>query len=36
MQAVAYDHFGDASVLSLREAPTPQAARGQVRLRLDA
>ena len=30
MQAVAYDHFGDASVLSLREAPTPQAARGQV------
>jgi NADPH:quinone reductase-like Zn-dependent oxidoreductase len=34
MQAVMYDHFGDDSVLSVREAPVPQAARGQVQVRV--
>ena len=34
MQAVMYDHFGDASVLSVREVPTPQPARGQVQVRV--
>ncbi len=34
MQAVMYDHFGDESVLSLREAPLPQAARGEVQVRV--
>ena len=34
MQAVMYDQFGDASVLSVREAPVPQAARGQVQVRV--
>lgn len=34
MQAVMYDHFGDESVLSVREAPLPQAARGEVQVRV--
>ena len=34
MQAVMYDRFGDHSVLSVREVPTPQAARGQVQVRV--
>ena len=34
MQAVMYDHFGDDSVLSVREAAVPQAARGQVQVRV--
>ena len=34
MQAVMYDRFGDDSVLSLREAAMPQAARGQVQVRV--
>jgi len=34
MQAVMYDRFGDDSVLSVREAPIPQAARGQVQVRV--
>ena len=34
MQAVMYDQFGDASVLSLREAAVPQAARGEVQVRV--
>jgi NADPH:quinone reductase-like Zn-dependent oxidoreductase len=34
MQAVMYDHFGDDSVLSLRETAVPQAARGQVQVRV--
>lgn len=34
MQAVMYDHFGDASVLALREAAQPQAARGEVQVRV--
>ena len=34
MQAVMYDHFGDDSVLSLREAALPQAARGEVQVRV--
>jgi NADPH:quinone reductase-like Zn-dependent oxidoreductase len=34
MQAVIYDRFGDASVLSLRETPVPQAGRGQVQVRV--
>jgi NADPH:quinone reductase-like Zn-dependent oxidoreductase len=29
-----YDHFGDESVLSLRETPTPQPARGEVQVRV--
>lgn len=29
-----YDRFGDASVLSVREAPVPQAARGEVQVRV--
>lgn len=32
MQAVMYDHFGDESVLSVREVPVPQPARGQVQV----
>lgn len=32
MQAVAYDHFGDESVLSVREVPTPQPGRGEVQV----
>lgn len=35
MQAVMYDQFGDASVLSLRETAAPQAARGEVQVRVD-
>lgn len=34
MQAVMYDHFGDDSVLSLRETALPQAARGEVQVRV--
>lgn len=34
MQAVMYDHFGDESVLSVREVAVPQAARGQVQVRV--
>ena len=34
MRAVVYDRFGDDSVLALREAPQPQAARGQVQVRV--
>jgi NADPH:quinone reductase-like Zn-dependent oxidoreductase len=34
MQAVMYDHFGDDSVLSVREAALPQAAQGQVQVRV--
>ena len=34
MQAVMYDHFGDESVLSVREVPVPQPARGQVQVRV--
>ena len=34
MQAVVYDHFGDDSVLSVREVPAPQPARGQVQVRV--
>lgn len=34
MRAVVYDHFGDASVLSVREIPAPQPARGQVQVRV--
>lgn len=34
MLAVMYDQFGDESVLSLREAPLPQAARGEVQVRV--
>jgi NADPH:quinone reductase-like Zn-dependent oxidoreductase len=34
MKAVMYDQFGDASVLSVREAAVPQAARGQVQVRV--
>ena len=34
MQAVIYDHFGDESVLSVREVPAPQPARGQVQVRV--
>ena len=34
MQAVMYDHFGDASVLSLRECAVPQPARGEVQVRV--
>ena len=34
MQAVMYDHFGDESVLSVREAALPQAARGEVQVRV--
>ena len=34
MQAVMYDHFGDESVLSLRETAVPQAARGEVQVRV--
>ncbi len=34
MQAVMYDHFGDESVLSVRVAPVPQAARGEVQVRV--
>lgn len=32
MQAVAYDRFGDESVLSVREVPAPQPARGEVQV----
>jgi NADPH:quinone reductase-like Zn-dependent oxidoreductase len=34
MQAVMYDHFGDESVLSVREVPVPQPARGEVQVRV--
>jgi NADPH:quinone reductase-like Zn-dependent oxidoreductase len=34
MQAVMYDRFGDDSVLSLREAAVPQAAPGEVQVRV--
>jgi NADPH:quinone reductase-like Zn-dependent oxidoreductase len=34
MRAVAYDNFGDASVLGLRELPMPQPARGEVQVRV--
>lgn len=34
MQAVMYDHFGDDSVLSVREAAVPRAGRGQVQVRV--
>jgi len=34
MQAVMYDHFGDASVLSVRETAVPQAARAEVQVRV--
>lgn len=34
MQAVMYDRFGDDSVLSLRDTAVPQAARGQVQVRV--
>ncbi len=34
MQAVMYERFGDDSVLSLRETTVPQAARGQVQVRV--
>jgi NADPH:quinone reductase-like Zn-dependent oxidoreductase len=34
MQAIMYDHFGDESVLSVREVAVPQAARGQVQVRV--
>jgi NADPH:quinone reductase-like Zn-dependent oxidoreductase len=34
MQAVVYDHFGDDSVLSVREVPAPRPARGQVQVRV--
>lgn len=34
MQAVMYDHFGEESVLSVREVAVPQAARGQVQVRV--
>ena len=34
MQAVMYDRFGDESVLSLREVPAPQPARGEVQVRV--
>ena len=34
MQAVMYDHFGDESVLSVRDVAVPQAARGQVQVRV--
>lgn len=34
MQAVMYDRFGDESVLSVREAPAPQAAHGEVQVRV--
>ncbi len=34
MQAVVYDHFGDASALSVREVPAPQPARGEVQVRV--
>jgi NADPH:quinone reductase-like Zn-dependent oxidoreductase len=34
MHAVVYEHFGDESVLSLRDVPFPQPARGQVQVRV--
>jgi NADPH:quinone reductase-like Zn-dependent oxidoreductase len=34
MQAVMYDRFGDDTVLSLRETAVPQAARGEVQVRV--
>lgn len=34
MRAVAYDSFGDASVLGLRETPLPLPARGEVQVRV--
>jgi NADPH:quinone reductase-like Zn-dependent oxidoreductase len=34
MQAVMYDQFGDASVLSVREVPTPRPGRGEVLVRV--
>src|SRR5512140_137531 len=34
MQAVMYDRFGNESVLSVRDAPLPQPARGQVQVRV--
>jgi NADPH:quinone reductase-like Zn-dependent oxidoreductase len=34
MQAVVYEHFGDESVLSVREVPVPQPARGEVQVRV--
>ena len=34
MKAVIYDHFGDDSVLSLRETALPQPARGEVQVRV--
>lgn len=35
MQAVMYDHFGDESVLSMREVPVPQPGSGQVQVRVN-
>ncbi len=35
MQAVMYDRFGDDSVLSLRETAVPEAAHGEVQVRMD-
>ena len=34
MRAVMYEHFGDASVLTLREHPIPLPARGEVQVRV--
>ena len=34
MQAVMYDHFGDESVLSIREIPAPQPGYGEVQVRV--
>lgn len=34
MQAVIYDHFGDESVLAVRETAVPQPARGEVQVRV--
>lgn len=34
MQAVMYERFGDESVLSVREIPTPQPGRGEVQVRV--
>lgn len=36
MRRVEYDRFGDASVLTLREAPTPTPGRGRLRVRVRA
>ncbi len=34
MQALIYDHFGDDSVLSLRETTVPQPGQGEVQLEM--